>query len=351
MSILKKIKRMPMGSQSDSWIPDSTIHLEKLSEVKELLKDETSDTENKKTQFYKLLFSNKFKLENEDEGSLETCELDSSEPLAKIPKLETSMNDTSTFSNSVTDVSLKEKMLQSLTLGDIDSSLLSDLRDAPKEDGAQICKYLVKRIPYQDNFVNLCSFILKNSEDLEFLMEQLICPKIIGEMAMHQELLGVLIQLQTEKCEEIICKALLVPLMSKVLLEPEQTILNYLLLATSQIKNVKNVKKILLEMLSHNQLILNESLLPVLDNLLQNAQIFELSDHEMIIVSLAQTLAKSSAAQSKNAKFGKFLLNTLKKLPQTTPIQSRSFFIQAIDSHATFLKKAAENELKKRKFI
>ena len=58
--------------------------------------------------------------------------------------------------------------------------------------------------------------------------------------------------------------------------------------------------------------------------------------------------AKSSPSFCKNARFGKFLLNLVKKLPTSISVKVQADLLEAASAHATFLKKNIELELKKK---
>ena len=71
-------------------------------------------------------------------------------------------------------------------------------------------------------------------------------------------------------------------------------------------------------------------------------------ENQKILFRLANLLAKSSPSFCKNARFGKFLLGLMKKLPSSLSPKVLTDLKEAVDGHATFLKKNIDLELKKK---
>jgi len=59
-------------------------------------------------------------------------------------------------------------------------------------------------------------------------------------------------------------------------------------------------------------------------------------------------LAKSSSANSNNARFGKLLLSFIKKVGPTVSVKAHFLLVGLVNSHSTFIRKAIELELKKK---
>lgn len=286
--------------------------LKRLQAIKNILNKEPSNDCSTKRQFWTLLFTN-----NGQEQKV----------VQKADEDTTLNNSTFLKSSDVIQSDADRVLLEAIE----NNTLLAGIITSSCDTDA-----IVEQMSYQ-GLLNLAHFSLDHEED-DWVIRQLVFPGILRlQEEMPKQLSDVTEALlqrnETLTVEHLVVCAvqqrrwpdLLVQLVEKHVTKPS----SYASIANAILSNKDD---------------LPDTHVTLLQNLVDKS---DMRQHEFPMI-LARIVSVQGQRQAGNLKFGKLLVSALKKMPSVLRSKQHDLFSQAVSMHKTFLKKAAEVELKNR---
>ena len=220
-----------------------------------------------------------------------------------------------------------------------------------------ICHFILQNIT-NEGFRNIMSFLTdqflwENQDLLNMFVEKVIFKRLLTQNFADdsQEILQFILGLLA-KDEELVTRGFLLPLMKQSDSSESHT-LSLITLVLRHIHENSNKKAVFVSYLCNRSKLIDEVELTFLEVLIVEHDFDGFKDHT-VLKDFAQYLLVSSVRDNSNSmnlnkstRFGKFLLNVIKKMPTEIPSIAYEKLCQVVDVHISFLKKAMSIELKK----
>lgn len=246
------------------------------------------------------------------------------------------------------DETIAKDFLDGIEVGNVLESLTSPLEGLDLKQQISFCQFIGDEIS-QEGLYHLTIYLTRECQSYgvvdHLLIEHVVATRLLSSSAPipSKRSTKIIVQLLPIH-EELVVRCIVIPIIESGLTPDE----NFIQLITANIVLLSSAENVLAAFLrSKIERQLTDLDLNLIENLLENHLQVEA---EEILEPLTSALVKSSSANIKNARFGKFLLCLFKKLPDSISRNVHCHLAETISCHQTFLKKAVELELKKKTF-
>ncbi len=300
-------------------MPSKELKLDRIEEVKAILQNRTDREQHK---LLKELFSG-------PDCSLPQPE-ESGETIAKVPRLDEEAPTSTTETALFREDSFRSQQSQVDKLknnDDASEELLRDLKALSSQERRDLGKFLSQKMIH-----SFCSSLSLLSDDI---VKDMLCPVfLLTEDGSHLKNVLALM----EHFEGVMTECFLCPM-----LESAQKIDQTLIHCILKLQMDQSRKQVLqsLSVIDDNEV--TEETLQVMLLHLSSSQEPEVN------LRVANVLMKFSSKFPKSIKFGKLIFELVKNLPPSVSVGEKDAFEQVVSLHQSFLKKAIQNELNKRK--